>query len=71
MFYDFHNRDVIEVTAGSLHPDFPYAPVRQWGIESRHAWVAEITTLPGAETVETNVQSNQSDETPPTKNDGA
>ncbi len=71
LFYDFHDRDVIEVTAGSLHPAFPYVPVKQWGLESRHAWVEDIATLPGAETFEANVQSNQSAETAPNENDGA
>ncbi|SFK04400.1 GFA family protein [Celeribacter neptunius] len=66
LFYDFHDRDVIEVTAGSLPPDFPYRPVKQWGMESRCGWLDGLPRLPGAETFETGISSNQSSE-----NDGA
>lgn len=64
LFYDFHDRDVIEVTVGSLPTGFPYEPRVQYGVESRHHWTTDLRDIPGFETLETSVQSNQS-------NDGA
>lgn len=66
LFFAFHDSASIELTAGSLPRDFPYAPVRQHGIESRHGWINDIAELPALETYSTGVASTQAPE-----NDGA
>lgn len=64
--FEFKDSDMIEVTMGSLSPDFPYEPVRHHGIESRCHWLTQLDRLPELETYSTGVTSNQSIE-----NDGA
>lgn len=63
MFYRQHGGPT-EIMSGCLPPDFPFQPVRNDGIESRHAWVNRIADLPDSPTREelTRATSHQAPE---------
>lgn len=61
LFYRALGTSMIEVTAGSLPAGLPFNPVRQWGLEGRHPWLA-VLTMPGAATSETDITSHQAEE---------
>ena len=57
--------DTYEFMAGCLHPDFPFVPQDQGGIESRLEWLDTLPTLPAHTTREkwlAVVVSNQAEE---------
>lgn len=65
--FGFHASSSIEVTAASLDANFPYAPVRQHGVESKCKWLETLPNLPSVETFSRDITSNQSNP----ENDGA
>lgn len=65
MFYRQHGGPT-EIMSGCLPPDFPFQPTQNDGVESRHAWVNTLGTLPDNPTREelTRATPYQSPETP-------
>ena len=47
LFFRYLDRDRISVSLGSLDDPARVAPTRQYGLESRLAFLATLTTLPG------------------------
>ncbi len=50
LFFRYTDKDRISVSLGSLDEPSRVVPARQYGIESRHAFLATLTTLPGTRT---------------------
>ena len=50
LFFRYIDRDRISLSLGSLDDPARVAPARQFGIESRLAFLATLTSLPGTRT---------------------
>jgi hypothetical protein len=50
LFFRYLDKDRISVSLGSLDDPSRVVPARQYGIESRHAFVDGLTALPGTRT---------------------
>lgn len=47
----YRSGDTTEIMAGCLHPDFPFAPQDQGGMESRMGWLDALSALPAYTTL--------------------
>ncbi|TMV90487.1 GFA family protein [Thioclava sp. BHET1] len=57
--------DTYEIMAGCLHPDFPFTPADQGGMEARSTWLDALAKIPSHDTTPAllaQVVSNQSAE---------
>lgn len=61
LFYRAIGSGMIELTQGSLAPEVPFVPVRQWGVEGRQRWLDGLD-IPGARTTERDVIPRQAPE---------